>query len=360
VGAGLVLLLEIGRILTWIVISAFFAVALTPLVNIVQRRAHVPRGAAVTIVFVVVMLAFAAMLYAFIHPLVVESRDFADNATTYVADARAGRGPVGHLVKKYDLDERFDQNKDRLNDWIKSLGSNSARIASGVGTAIAGTVTIIVLTILMLLEGPKMLATGLNALAPGRRERVRRVASDCARAVSGYVAGNLLISFIAGVTTYIFLWISGVPFRGVLALWVAVSDLIPLIGATMGAVVVIGVAFIHSVPAGIAAVIFYVVYQQFENHVLQVTIMARTVDLNPLTVLVSVLIGVELFGILGALLAIPVAGIIQVVARDLWDERTGRPKPEPTIGEDEVPVSQAEDDTGFLEAVQTSDAPEAR
>ena len=188
-----------------------------------------------------------------------------------------------------------------------------------------------------------MLQSGLNILPPPRRERVRRVAGDCAKAITGYMAGNLLISLIAGAAAYVALLILGVPFREVLALWVAFADLIPLVGATLGAIPTIGVAFLHSTPAGIAALIFYVVYQQFENHVLQVTIMSRTVALNPLVVLVSVLVGVDLFGVLGALLAIPAAGVIQVIARDLWDNRRGRLKPEPTIGEDEIPVSQAKE-----------------
>jgi predicted PurR-regulated permease PerM len=123
-----------------------------------------------------------------------------------------------------------------------------------------------------------------------------------------------------------------VPFRGVLSLWVGFADLIPLVGATLGAAPVVLIAFLHSTWAGIGSIIFFIVYQQFENHVLQVTIMARTVQLNPLAVLVSVLVGVELFGILGALLAIPAAGALQVVGRDIWDARRGRLKPEPTTG----------------------------
>jgi len=189
-----------------------------------------------------------------------------------------------------------------------------------------------------------MLQGGLNALSPPHRGRVRRVANDCARAITGYMFGNLLISVVAGVATYVALWVAHVPFRGVLSLWVAFADLIPLVGATLGAIPTIAVAFLHSVPAGIGIVIFYVVYQQFENHVLQVTIMSRTVALNPLLVLVSVLVGVELLGVVGALLAIPAGGIIQVIGRDLWDEYRGRPKDVPTVGADEVPVTEAADD----------------
>jgi predicted PurR-regulated permease PerM len=165
------------------------------------------------------------------------------------------------------------------------------------------------------------------------------VAADSALAVSGYVFGNLVISVIAGTATWVALALLGVPYAGVIGLFVAFTDLIPLIGATLGAVPTVAFAFLHSTSSGIVMLIFYVIYQQFENHVLQVSIMSRTVDVNPLTVLVSVLIGVELFGFLGALLAIPVAGIIQVVARDVYDEREGRLKPEPTVGADEVATS---------------------
>jgi predicted PurR-regulated permease PerM len=123
---------------------------------------------------------------------------------------------------------------------------------------------------------------------------------------------------------------------------VAFADLIPLVGATLGAVPTIGLAFLHSTTAGIVALIFYIVYQQFENHVLQVAIMSRTVDVNPLTVLISVLAGVELFGFLGALLAIPVAGVLQVVVRNVYEERMGRWKEVPTVGTSETPVSEAD------------------
>src|SRR5205814_9767482 len=112
-------------------------------------------------------------------------------------------------------------------------------------------------------------------------------------------------SVIAGAATFVYLFLVHVPFRGVLALWVGFADLIPLVGATLGAVPAVLVAFLHSVPAGIGTIVFFIVYQQFENHVLQVTVMSRTVDLNPLRVLVSALVGVELFGFVGALRAIP-------------------------------------------------------
>jgi predicted PurR-regulated permease PerM len=330
---------NLARILTWLVIAGFFAVILTPPVDFLVRRLRFRRALATLVVFLVGLGLFSAMMYAFVRPIVDQSQEFVDNFPRYVTDAKEGRGPVGDLVTRYDLDERVEENQDRLRETLNELGRNSVDILRNVGNAVAAGLTIFVLAFLMILQGPDMVRVVQNALSPPTRERVGRVAADCARSVTGYMAGNLLISVIAGLATFVWLFVVGVPFRGVLALWVAFADLIPLVGATLGAIPAVLVAFLHSTTAGVATIVFYVAYQQFENHVLQVTIMARTVKLNPLAVLVSVLVGVELFGILGALLAIPAAGIIQVIVRDVYDERTGRLKEEPTVGEEERPVA---------------------
>lgn len=233
-------------------------------------------------------------------------------------------GPVGDLVTRLDLERRITEQQDEIRANLSRLGSQSVRVLGAIGSALAGLVTVLVLSFLMLLEAPRVLDAAADALPAARRERIVRLARGGNRAVTGYMAGNLLISVLAGVTTYVFLWVAGVPFRGVLALWVALADLVPLVGATVGAVVVILVALLQSPAAGIAAAVFFVAYQQIENHVVQPVVQARTVKLSPLTVLLSVLAGVELAGILGALLAIPVAGVASVVARDLWEHRRGR------------------------------------
>jgi predicted PurR-regulated permease PerM len=329
---------DLARIITWLVIAGFFAVLLTPPVDFLVNRLRFRRALATLVVFLLGLGLFSAMTYAFVRPIVDQSQEFVDNLPRYVADAEAGRGPIGDLVTRYDLDERLEANQDRFRDALNELGRNSLDILRNVGNAVAAGLTIFVLAFLMILQGPDIVRTVQNALSPSTRDRVGRVAADCAKSVTGYMAGNLLISVIAGVATFVWLFVVGVPFRGVLALWVAFADLIPLVGATLGAIPSVLVAFLHSTPAGIATLIFFVAYQQFENHVLQVTIMSRTVKLNPLAVLISVLIGVELFGILGALLAIPAAGIIQVIVRDVYDEHRGRLKEEPTVGPEEKPA----------------------
>ena len=315
---GIIAIERMSRILTLFVVAGFFAIILAPPVDYLVRRMRFPRGLAVAAVFLVGIIGFSAMTYAFVRPIVSQSKNFVDDFPKFVEDAKAGRGRVGELVKRYKLDNFVEKNQNKLKDARKELGKRAVPLASTVASSAAATVTVLVLSILMLMSGPDI-QRGLLELIddPGRRERVRRVAADSAQAMTRYMAGNLIISAIAGLATYVALWILHVPFKEVLALWVAFADLIPLVGATLGAVPAVLVAFLHSTPAGIAVLVFFIAYQQFENHVLQVTIMSRSVRLNPLAVLASVLIGVELFGILGALLAIPVAGVIQVILSDL-------------------------------------------
>ena len=336
--------LAIGRIITYVVVALFFAIVLTPPVDFLQHRMRLRRGIAAMLVIIVGLGLLAAMLYAFIKPLVDSASTFSRDLPQYVEDAKDGKGPIGDLVKRYELEEKVEENQEKIQEAVAGFGRNGLDIVRRIFSTIVSSLTIGVLTILILLEGPHLSQSVLNLLPEERqRVRVRTVAVDASRAVSGYVFGNLLISVIAGVAAWIMLYIAGVPYAEVLGLFVAFADLIPLIGATLGAVPTIAFAFLHSVPAGIASIVFFVIYQQFENSVLQVTIMARTVKLNPLAVLISVLIGVELFGFLGALLAIPVAGIIQVIARDVYDESRGRLKVDITVGADEVPVTERPD-----------------
>ncbi|MGI8777507.1 MAG: AI-2E family transporter [Acidimicrobiales bacterium] len=341
---GLYLFVILARVEAWLVVAAFLAVVLDQPVSGLCRRLHLPRGLSVVVVYLVGMLLMAGMLYLFIRPLVDQVQHFADALPGYVKDARAGKGEVGRLVKKFDLDKKLDENKTTIQDWASSSGGGALGVARGVANGLLSLVTILVLSVLMILYGPDLLSSGVGLLSPPKRQRLTAVARDCARAITGYVMGNLLISVIAAFVTYVSLWALGVPFKGVLALWVAFADLIPLVGATLGAIPTVGVAFLHSTTAGIIMLIVYIVYQQFENHVLQVVIMSKTVQINQLFVLVSVLVGVELFGFLGALLAIPAAGVIQVVIRDSWDHRKGRLKPTPTIGADEIPLEETSAD----------------
>jgi predicted PurR-regulated permease PerM len=334
----LLLVYEARRVLVWMVIALFFAVALYPLVNRVQRMVR-RRSLATLIVFIVVFAVLAGIGTLFVVPLVHEGTQLADQLPGMVNDAKAGRGPVGHLLDRFNVVEYIQKNQSKISKYASSLSTPAIGFARAAATGVAGLVTIFVLSYLMVLEAPKALDGGLNLMSEQRAARVRRVGADCARTVTGYITGNLLISLICGLLTYAVLAITGVPFAGLIALFVGLADLIPLVGATLGAVVAVLAALVHSVTAGIIVLVFFIVYQQLENHLLQPLIFARTVKLNPLTVLIAILLAVELAGILGALLAIPIAGVIQVILRDVWNTRRGRPKEEPTVGPDQRPVS---------------------
>ena len=330
------------QVLTWMVVAAFFAVALYPVVNWVQRRgAWCRRWLATLLVFLLVVLLLGGLVTLFAVPLATQGTDFAARLPALLNEIRAGQGPVGELLDRIHALQFVEQNRDRVGEIAAGLGTSALSFASSVANAVVATVTIFILAYLLVLEGPKLIDRVLALFGPDRGERIRHVGADCARTITGYLSGNLLISLICGLLTYAMLVIVGVPYAGLIALFVAIADLIPLVGATLGALVAGIAGFIHSAPAGIIVVIFFVVYQQLENHLLQPVILSRAVKLNPLAVLVAILVAVELAGILGALLAIPAAGIIQVIVRDLWDHRRGRLKAEPTVGEDQKPIFEA-------------------
>jgi predicted PurR-regulated permease PerM len=329
---------NLRRIVALVVIAAFFATILNPLVDALTRL-RLRRGLATSIVFLLGVATFTGLVYTFVRPVYDSGQSFARDIPGFVERAQNGEGRVGELVKRFDLEEKVRENAPKLQDALSNAGGPAVHAAQRVASGLLALLTIMVLSFLMLLSAPSILSSFLALLSPEHTVQVRRIGQDVARAVTGYMAGNLVISVIAGLVTWIFLTIVGVPFAGVLGLWVGFADLLPLVGATIGAIPTIAIGFLYSTNAGIAVLIMYIVYQQFENHLLQPVVMSRTVHLNPLLVLLSVLVGVELSGFVGALLAIPAAGAIQVVVRDLWDDRQLRLKPVPTVGVDETPIT---------------------
>jgi predicted PurR-regulated permease PerM len=272
-----------------------------------------------------VLLALAALAATFVPTLVDQTNQLIDAAPGYVSDLTEGCGVLGRFADKYNLVERVQEqvNKGGAERLLGYSGSAIA-VTRGVVTAIVALVTIAVMTFFMLLEGPAWVDRFFTLVPEHSQERWRRVAHDIYRTVGGYVSGNLTISLIAGVSSAIVLSILGVPYSIALGLLVAILDLIPLAGATMAAILVGAVAFLHSITAGIVVVVFFVLYQQLENHVLQPLVYGRTVQLSPLVVLIAVLFGAQIAGVLGALGAIPVAGTIQVLVVDWLRHRRGQ------------------------------------
>ncbi|HVU78518.1 MAG TPA: AI-2E family transporter [Gaiellaceae bacterium] len=321
------------HVLSWVVIALFLALALDPLVGLIERRTGLARGPAIGVAYLLVLIVVVGVGWTFVPKLVDEVNGFVDALPGYVHDLTHGRGRLGFLERRYQIVEKVrEQVQNGGATRVLGLSGAALSVTKSIISIVAATVTIVFLTFFMLLEGRDWVERAFSLLPESSRPRWRRVGHDIYRTVGGYVTGNILISLIAGASITVVLLIMGVPYAVALGLLVAVLDLIPLAGATVAGVIVCLVAFLHTVPAGIVVTIFFIAYQQVENHLLQPVIYGRTVQLSPLAVLVSVLVGAELAGILGALAAIPVAGSIQVIVRDQLSARRKLlepPAPEP-------------------------------
>jgi predicted PurR-regulated permease PerM len=327
-GVGLVLyVLWVARhVLSWLLIALFLALALNPAVEWLQRHGLKRRGAAAGVAFLLAIVAVIGFGFLFIPTLVDQVNAFSNKVPDYVRDLTHGRGRFGFLETKYHVVERVKEAISNGGVSKFAVGAGAAvSVTKSVLTAIVATLTIVFMTFFMLLEGPAWLERIYGVVPEDERPRWRQVGHDIYRTVGGYVTGNLLISLIAGVASGLMLWIVGVPYAVALGLLVALLDLIPLAGATIAAVLVVLVAIAASgATAAIIVAIFFLLYQQLENHVIQPLVYGRTVQLSPLAVLVSVLIGAQIAGVLGALAAIPVAGALQVILVDYRQNRARR------------------------------------
>jgi predicted PurR-regulated permease PerM len=326
------------HVVAWVAIALFLALALNPLVNRIERHTPLSRGLAIAAAYLLVLIVILAVGASFLPRLIDEVNGFVQALPNYVQDLTHGRGRLGFLERKYHVVEKVrEQVQQGGVTRVLGLSGAALSVTKSIISLIAATVTIVFLTFFMLLEGAAWMER-IYSLFPDRSQsRVRRIGDDIYKTVGGYVTGNIVISLIAGASATVVLLIMGVPYAVALGLLVAFLDLIPLAGATVAGIVVSIVAFLHTIPAGIVVVIFVIVYQQIENHFLQPVIYGRTVQLSALAVIVSVLVGAELAGVLGALAAIPVAGSLQVLIRDQLAHRRGPVLAPPPVDIGEAP-----------------------
>ena len=322
VGLVLVLGYLAWHVLTWILIAMLLAAALNPAVEWFEQRG-MSRLWAASLVFFLALLVLTAIGFLVIPPLVSQVTDFINAVPDYIDDLTAGRGPLGFLQDEYQIVDRIREAIEKQGPGgVLGLSQPVLDVVRSVVMAVAGTITIIFLTFFMLLEGPRTLGGLLDLLPDQSRPRYERVGRDIYKTISGYVTGNLLISVVAGTLATIVLFAVGSQFAIALGLLVAILDLVPLAGATLAAIIVSTVVLIETNWVRcLVVIIFFIAYQQFENQILQPLVYGRTVQLSPLTVLCAVLVGAQLAGILGALLAIPVAGSLLAIGRELLQYR---------------------------------------
>jgi predicted PurR-regulated permease PerM len=320
------LLYRLRDVVLLVAVAGFVALLLNPLVVALQRWKIRRRGFAVTVVTFWALIVFAGLAFAFGYPLINGVTHLADGLPAYISKAEHGQGWIGHLIRHYHVQVWVQKNYSKIVSFGQSLGKPALALGKGAVTLLIALATIFVLVLLLLLEGPKLRTSLLGAMSPARRDSVMSVASQVNRAVTGYMLGNFLTSVIAGLVVFLTLLLLGVPYPLLWALWVALVDFLPMIGGALAGIPVVLFAAGHSLTAGIITLIVFLVYTQVENHILNPVIMSRTVRINPLLVLMSILIAASigswiggLFGgFVAALLAIPAAGAVQVIVAELW------------------------------------------
>jgi predicted PurR-regulated permease PerM len=324
VAVCLYLIYQVRRPLTWIGISVFLALALAGPVNRLSR--HMRRGFAIALVYVGLLAVPVSLMALIVPPFITEGNNFANNLPKYsrdVTDFVQRNDRLRELNKDYDITEKLQDEADKLPSKLGGAATTLRDVGIAIVNSLFALITILVLTAFMLGSGRKWVDAALALRPPEQRDRLARSADRIAGAVGGYVAGALFIAVIAGVATYIVLTILGVPFRAPLAVIAGLFSLIPLVGATIAAVLIGLVTVFDNFPTvTIIWAVWAIVYQQFENHVIQPQVQKRTVNVHPFVTIVSVLIGSTLLGILGALLAIPIAASIQILIREYFDPRT--------------------------------------
>jgi predicted PurR-regulated permease PerM len=319
VGVGMVYLIyramvNAQSVLVLVVVAAFLAIGLNPTVSRLEGLG-MRRGLAVGLVFVGAVLFFSAVGYAILPPLVEQATRFVQSLPDYIRDLE--KNP-----RVADLDRRFGII-DRIQTYLTSrdLSQRAASNLLSLGSTIAGLVfkglTVLILTLYFLSSFNTLTHTAYRLVPRSRRARATLLGDEILGRVGGYVAGAFLVALIAGTASLIWLSAWNVPYPLALALVVMITDIIPLVGATLGAAAVTVITLIVSIPVGIATGIFFIVYQQVENYLIYPRVMKRSVDVNPAAAIVAALVGGTLLGIVGALLAVPVTAAIQLILREV-------------------------------------------
>lgn len=308
-------LIGIGSVLLLVVVAFFLAAGLNPSVEFLERRG-IRRSFACALVIIAALATLALFIVAIVPVIADQVRLLTDNAPTWFDQLQRNR-QVQRLNEEYEI---VDKAKDFVTngDFISTLFGGALGFGLKIISALFNGFIILVLT-LYFLASLNTTTHAVYRLAPAsRRERVTKLGDKIIHNIGGYVSGAFVVALCAGISSLIFLWFTEVrEYAVALAFVVAILDVIPMIGATIGAVVVCAIAFATDVKSGIAAVIFYVVYQQVENYVIYPRVMGRTVDLPGAVIVIAALVGTALLGVVGALLAIPAAAAVLLVMREV-------------------------------------------
>lgn len=316
---------QAAHALTLIFTAFFLALALNAPVHwIAQRLPGKRRGSrtmATAVAFFLVVIFLGVFLASIVPPLVKQTGNFIDSIPGLINDLHDNTTTLGRLVERYNLEEQVDNLNEQATEWASSVTGGAVSTVGRVGGSIVSTLTVLVLTFMMLIEGPRWIRLG-RRLTPNRREaHYETLARSMYKVVKGYVNGQVLLAALAAILILPVLVVMDVSYPFALMVIVFICGLIPLVGHTIGAVLVSLVALFTSPVAAIVVFGYYILYQQIENYAVQPKIQANSTDMSPLLVFASVIIGVSFSGILGGLVAIPVAGCLRILVLDYMRRR---------------------------------------
>lgn len=311
----------VRHILLLVFVAAFLAVGLDPAVRRLEKMG-MRRSFAISAIFLGTLGFIAAFIAAVIPPLVEQIAEFATNLPNYVRDLAENNPRIREWINSNDIPAKLQEAVSDIPKVIGGSLGNVVGIAGSVLSALFNGLTVMILTIYFLSSLSHIREGSLKLVPKSRRENFKDLLDPILEKIGGYIAGQLSVALLAGILAFIFLMIAGVPFPVALALWVAISALIPMVGATLGAIPAVIVAFFTSTGLGVATLIYFIIYQQVENYVIAPRIMTRAVDISPAAVLLSALIGGSLLGFVGALMAIPAAASLKLIFQEVVLPRT--------------------------------------
>ena len=310
--AALGLLYRLRDLVFHLVVAAFIAMVLNPIVLRLQRIGF-SRGPAILAATAAFFLLFLGIGAAVAAPITSQGVSFARRAPGYLRQAQEGKGPVGAFAHRFHLQKQLAKAVPAIDRYLSKLPAQVVGLLRSAASTAFSVAIVVILALFMLIEGPAFVGAFMAGVPPGRKESVRAVGETASRVVSGYTIGVVILAVLSGIVTAVALAVTGVPFVSSLAVWAAVVDVLPIVGGLIAIVPAGLFAFVHSVPAGIIVVGAMFGYQQVKNHVLYPLAVGRAVQLNALLVLVAVLAGATLMGVAGALLAIPIAGTLHAI-----------------------------------------------
>jgi predicted PurR-regulated permease PerM len=303
-----------------VAISLFVALALIPVVDAIVGKTRAPRSLVILVAYVLLLGGVGVVGYVVVPSLVKEVQMLARDAPHYARDLRRNTA-FRHFDDRYHITATLVRDAHRLPQLLGHLAGPLKDVTIQAFSLIAQLTTVLAISFLLILHGRRYVNLGLS-LTGARQQRYRQLILDINKAVADYVLGNIVISVLATIATWVVLSILGVPYALSLGFIVGFFDLIPLVGATLGAIIVAVATVPVSFPtATIVWVAFIIVWQRFEDYVIQPLVYGRTLQVNPIVTIVAVLAGAALLGILGALLAIPIAAAIQIILRTWWTNR---------------------------------------